>query len=237
MPDKYDHFCFFQQEIVRKKGSQKIIQDKEYELLLRCKQEGAYVFPEKELGRAMVNRLEHKQYLKKIEYLLERILQKNSGIYSINIDPQELYYEETFLLFEHFKNKNQRLKIELTEHSTYNKAGEYYNSFPLEQVIRLHELGFEIVLDDFLSGINGIDKLIAFSPFISRVKISKLIFKKKVCDSAVCSFIYEIYKLIQEVNPNLSLVIEAEESEEMLKKLSDLWYYQTYYFDKPSKVN
>ncbi|WP_406835104.1 EAL domain-containing protein [Lactococcus lactis] len=236
MQDRYENFTFFRQRIVSKQNTE-VIQGEEYELLLRSKRGETYVFPEKEFGEAMVDRLEHKQYLKKIEYLLERVLQKNSGIYSINIDPQELYYEETFLLFEHFKNKNQRLKIELTEHSPYIKAGDYYNAFPLEPMIRLHELGFEIVLDDFLSGINGIDRLIALSPFISRVKISKLIFKKKVSDSAVCSFIYEIYKLIQEINPNLSLVIEAEESEEMLKKLSDTWYYQTYYFDKPSKVN
>lgn len=47
MLDKYHHFCFFKQRIVRKKGCQRIIKEDEYELLLRCKQEGAYVFPEK----------------------------------------------------------------------------------------------------------------------------------------------------------------------------------------------
>lgn len=185
----------------------------------------------------MVDPLEHKQYLKKIEYLLDELLLKTRGIYSINIDPQELYYEETLILFEHFKRENKRLKIELTEQLPYKREGAYDGVSLLEQVIRLHELGFEIVLDDFLSGINGIDKLIALSPFISRVKISKLIFNKNVCDSTFCAFIYEMSQLIQEINPKLSLVIEAEENAEMIEKLSDAWAYQTYYFDQPSKVN
>lgn len=237
MLGKYHHFCFFKQRIVRKKGSQRIIKEDEYELLLRCKRGETYVFPEKELGEAMLDRLEHKQYLKKIERLLEGVLLNSSEIYSINIDPQELCYEETFHLFEHFKKENQRLKIELTEHLPYKREGTYGDVCVLEHVTRLYELGYEIVLDDFLSGINGIDQLIKLSPFISRVKISKLIFNKSVCDSTFCSFIYEMSQLIQEINPKLSLVIEAEENAEMIEKLSDAWAYQTYYFDQPSKVN
>lgn len=49
MLDKYHHFCFFKQRIVRKKGSQKIIKEDEYESLLRCKRGETYVFQEKSL--------------------------------------------------------------------------------------------------------------------------------------------------------------------------------------------
>ncbi|MGL5899297.1 MAG: EAL domain-containing protein [Lactobacillaceae bacterium] len=155
--------------------------------------------------------------MNKIERLLEDILQTTSGIYSINIDPQQLYYEETFVLFEHSQKFNKRLKIELTEHLPYQRKGDYTIPFPLDRIVKLHEWGYEIVLDDFLSGINGIDKLISLSPLISRVKISKLVFKEKVSDSCFCSFLFEIAHLIQEVNPKSSLVIEAEESKEMIR--------------------
>ncbi|WP_406834518.1 EAL domain-containing protein [Lactococcus lactis] len=237
MSNKYENLSFFRQRIVRKEGTRMLIQEEEYELLLRNDNDGRSSFPEKLLGEAIVDHEEHKKYLKKIECLLEGILQNNSGIYSINIDPQQLYYEETFLLFERLKKFKQKLKIELTEHLPYKREGSYGHQFLLEQVIRLREMDYEIVLDDFLTGINGIDQLIALSPFISRVKISKLIFNRKVSDSTFYSFIFETAKLVHEINPNLSLVIEAEETEEILEKLPNAWYYQTYYFDNPSKIN
>lgn len=236
MTDKYENLTFFRQRIVRKQGTEMVIQDEEYELLLRCSIDGHYIFPAKELGQAMLDHLEHKYYLKKLERLLEDILRTTSGVYSINIDPQQLYYEETFVLFEHFQKFNKRLKIELTEHLPYQRKGEYTTLFPLDQIVKLYEWGYKIVLDDFLSGINGIDKLINLSPWISGVKISKLTFKREVSDSRFCTFIFEIAKLIQNINPRLSLVIEAEESKEMIEKYSDDWYYQTYFFDTPSKI-
>lgn len=236
MTDKYENITFFRQRIVRKQGTKMVIQEEEYELLLRCWIDGHYTFPQKEFEQAILNPIEHKDYLKKIGRLLEDILQTTSGIYSINIEPQQLYYEETFVLFEHFQKFNKRLKIELTEHLPYQRKGDYTTPFPLERIVKLHEWGYEIVLDDFLSGINGIDKLISLSPLISRVKISKLAFKEEVSDSRFCFFVFEIAKLIQEINPGLSLVIEAEESKEMIEKYSDTWYYQTYFFDTPSPI-
>lgn len=236
MTDKYENLTFFRQRIVRKQGTKMVIQDEEYELLLRCGVDWHYTFPQKEFEQAILNPIEHNHYLNKIEQLLEDILQTTSGIYSINIDPQQLYYKETFVLFEHFQKFNKRLKIELTEHLPYQRKGDYTDPFTLDRIQKLHEWGYEIVLDDFLSGINGFDKLISLSPFISRVKISKLVFKKEISDSSFCSFIFEIAKLTHEINPRLSLVIEAEESKKMIKKYSDAWYYQTYFFDRPSRI-
>lgn len=237
MLDKYKNLSFFRQRIVRKERTHMILKEEEFELLLREESSDHAKFPEKLFGEAIIDRIEHKDYLKKVEQLLNEILLNTSETYSINIDPQELYYEETFIVFGRLKKFRQKLKIELTECLPYKREGEYATQFPLEQVIKLYELGYEIILDDFLSGVNGIDKLIILSPFISRVKISKLSFDKHVSDSTFYSLINVIGKLIQEINSRLSLVIEAEENEEVLEKLSDAWYYQTYYFDKPSKIN
>ena len=234
MIDNYKNITFFRQRIVRKKGVHMLEEGEEYELLLRNENNGNTVFPNTLIEEAIVNHLEHRNYLKKIEYLLVKILKNCSGIYSINIDTQELYYEETLQLFDHLKKYRKKLKIELTETLPYKREGKYSNQFPIERVIKLYKMGYKIVLDDFLSGINGMDKLITLSPYISRVKISKLIFGTNFSDTLFCSFIFTIDKLIHEINTNLTLVIEAEEKEEMLAKLPDNWYYQTFYFDKPS---
>ncbi|MET4548788.1 EAL domain-containing protein [Lactococcus lactis] len=234
MSKKYNNFCFFKQKIVKKKGTQMLDQQEEFELLLRDKKEDYHIFPGDQLYEAIVNQVEHIKYIHKLEGLLDEILAETHVTYSLNVDPQELYYDETFELFKHLKKYNKNLKIELTEHLPYKRDGDYVTEFPLEQVIKLFELGYEIVLDDFLSGINGIDKLVILSPFISRIKISKLTFNKKISDVMFSSFVNEISKLVQEVNPNLSFVIEAEEKKEIIENLSDDWFYQTYFFDKPS---
>lgn len=235
MSEKYKNFCFFKQRIVRKKGTQMLDQQQEeFELLLRDDKGKYHIFPEKRLYEAIVNQVEHIKYIRKLEELLEEILVENRGMFSLNIDPQELYYDETFKLFEQLKKYNKTLKIELTEHLPYKRKGDYIAEFPLEQVIKLYELGYEIVLDDFLSGINGVDKLVILSPFISRIKISKLTFSKKISDIMFSSFVNEISNLVKEINPSLSFVIEAEEKKEIIEALSDDWFYQTYFFDKPS---
>lgn len=233
LSEKYKNFCFFKQKIVRKKGTRMLDQE-EYELLLRDNKGKHYMFPEKKLYEAIVNQVEHEKYIQKLENLLEVILVKRCGTYSINVDPQELYYEETFILFKNLKKYNRNLKIELTEHLPYNRVGDYVTEFPLTEVRKLHELGYEIVLDDFLAGINGVDKLVTLSPFISRIKISKLTFSNKISDKMFHSFVNEISNLVQDINPSLSFVIEAEEKKEIIETLSDDWFYQTYFFDKPS---
>ena len=237
LSEKYRNLTFFRQKIVRKEGVRMIDGIEEYELLLRYNGGNQIKFPNELFEIAIVDHSEHKNYTKKLGSLLEDILQNTSAIYSINIDTQELYYEETIFLFEDLKQYSKKLKIELTENLPFKREGEYSRQFPLEQVVKLHKLGFEIVLDDFLSGINGVDKLIMLSPFISRVKISKLVLGPNFSDTMFCSFVFAADKLVKKINPNLSFVIEAEEKEEILEILSDDWYYQTYYFDKPSIIS
>lgn len=236
MTNKYENLTFFRQRIVRKVGLHMIREGEEYELLLRNNNDDHFAFPTTIFEEAIINHLEHTKYLKRIKELLGEILQNCSGVYSINIDAQELYYDETFNLFDQLKKFRKKLKIELTENLPYKRKGEYSSQFPLEQVIKLHKLGYEIVLDDFLCGINGLDKLLVLSPYISRVKVSKLNFNSSLSDAIFYSFVQKSEILIHEINPELSFVIEAEETERVLIKLPDTWLYQTYYFDKPSKI-
>ncbi|MGL5899298.1 MAG: hypothetical protein ACRCZW_06450 [Lactobacillaceae bacterium] len=52
MTGKYENLTFFRQRIVRKQGTKMvIIQEEEYELLLRCGIDGHYTFPQKNLSK------------------------------------------------------------------------------------------------------------------------------------------------------------------------------------------
>ena len=53
--NKYENLSFFRQRIVRKEGTRMLIQEEEYELLLRNDNDGRSSFPEKLLGEAIVD--------------------------------------------------------------------------------------------------------------------------------------------------------------------------------------
>ena len=69
MSKKYNNFCFFKQKIVRKKGTQMLDQQEEFELLLRDKKGDYHTFPGDQLYEAIVNQVEHIKYIHKLEDL------------------------------------------------------------------------------------------------------------------------------------------------------------------------
>ncbi|WP_244851326.1 EAL domain-containing protein [Lactococcus formosensis] len=93
------NICFFRQKIFTwsKCGQE------EYELLLRGKIKGKYIFPEQLFEEVMVNQEFHTLYIRKISKILHELCEKDNAIYSLNIDYQELFYPETIEFLKAFK--------------------------------------------------------------------------------------------------------------------------------------
>lgn len=92
----------------------------------------------------------HNLYLQRLEVLLEEQLSKDDYIYSLNLDYQELYFEETVEFLRTFKYRN-RLRLELTERLPVNCQNEE-DFLPIEAIQTLKNLGYAIALDDFYRG-------------------------------------------------------------------------------------
>ncbi|WP_406834983.1 hypothetical protein ABLU29_03305 [Lactococcus lactis] len=84
----------------------------------------------------MKNQENHSVYIKHIVSEIEKILANTQSSYSLNIDYQELYYEETFIHLDEIKDKN-RIKIELTERIPQNRTNNYSELVPLQPIVRL----------------------------------------------------------------------------------------------------
>ncbi|AUS69140.1 EAL domain-containing protein [Lactococcus lactis] len=224
-----DQLVFFKQKIISP-----IEEVDEYELLLRLKQNsGFYNFPVDLFNEIMKNQENHSVYIKHIVSEIEKILANTQSSYSLNIDYQELYYEETFIYLNEIKDKN-RIKIELTERIPQNRTNNYSELVPLQPIVRLKNQGFKIVLDDFLSGVNTFGTLFYLDKNISRVKISILELKNKLSVDELNQYLRQTVAIFDKLS--LDIVIEGIENEELLSKLPQVWKQQSYYYDKPSAV-
>lgn len=98
MTDKVQSKLYFQgQQIIALEGKT----SKEYELLMRRDIDGVARFPYQEFITTMTDHDQHKQYVTELAVILPRVLSHNPNYtFSFNLDYQELFYEETFTLFE-----------------------------------------------------------------------------------------------------------------------------------------
>lgn len=171
----------------------------------------------------------HNLYLQRLEVLLEEQLSKDDYIYSLNLDYQELYFEETVEFLRTFKYRN-RLRLELTERLPVNCQNEE-DFLPIEAIQTLKNLGYAIALDDFLSGINHYKTLFILDDYIDRVKISALDFNSYLSPTKLKDFLFSIVDTIKFLNKEI--VIEGVEVEELLASFPKEWLQQTYYYDRP----
>lgn len=223
------NLCFFRQKIIDVEHQGGI---NEYELLLRIEEESNYSFPEELFSKLMTNRVYHKLYIRHINNILYSYLRKNNEIYSLNIDYQELYYPETIIFLKNFEYK-KRLKIELTERIPFTRDNDYVEAIPIQAIKEIADMGYQIVLDDFLSGINSFETLYKIEASISRVKISTLLFKKYLSMSELEAFILTIVSAIASLGKEI--VIEGVENQELLNLFPREWKLQTYMYDVPHK--
>lgn len=224
---EFNNFTFFRQKIVSL-----IDETEEYELLLRYQSGDDCYFPEKMLNDIVSDHKKHQLYITKVGSMLEHLFAHGTCIYSINLDYQELYFEETLAFFEKFNYKH-RLKIELTERLPANH--KYNESFlPVAQIKKLKEMGYVITLDDFLSGINQYKTLFLLANEIDRVKISALHFKHVLSVKELQSFLLSVGNTISFLNKQI--VVEGVEDKKLLAELPNEWLRQTYYYSKPCKI-
>ncbi|NHI76139.1 EAL domain-containing protein [Lactococcus petauri] len=224
-----ENLCFFRQKIIDNSHSN--LTD-EYELLLRQEQDNRFIFPEELFYKMIVNKDYHSSYLEHINPLLYSYFEKSDAIYSLNVDYQELYYPETIEFLKNFKYK-KRLKIELTERIPLFRDNPYKELVPIEVIKAISSLGYTIVFDDFLSGVNTFETLFTVEPYISRIKISVLPFKKNLSTEELRAFIFAIVETIHFLGKEI--VIEGVEEEELLNYFPEDWKQQTYFYDFPHK--
>ena len=218
---------FFRQEIISYPNDGEV---REYELLLRAKNDGCYIFPEELFYEIIENRKYHEIYISHICKILNNIFKRKSCIYSLNIDYQELYYPETIEFLREFKYKNN-LKLELTERIPLYRDNPYEEFVPVEIIKEIFNLGYTIVFDDFLSGVNTFETLFMIEQFISRVKISALPFKKVLAQKELEKFLFSVVNTIAFLGKEI--VIEGVEEEEIIQIFPTEWKQQTYLYDCP----
>lgn len=222
-----EKLCFFRQKICNHLKS-----DTEYELLLRYKGDDGYYFPKELFDKLLNNKVYHRVYIEHIEKLLNYKLSKDDSIYSLNLNYQELYYEETLEFLKKFKYK-ERLKVELTEHVPLSMRSGSEINLPLGIVERIKELGYSIALDDFLTGMNTFETLFCVSTSINRVKISILKLKSFLSSEELNMFLSSIVESISFLDKEI--VIEAVEDQSLLNKFPREWIQQTYFYNIPHK--
>ncbi|NHJ00069.1 EAL domain-containing protein [Lactococcus garvieae] len=222
---KFDELIFYRQKICDFTQNDK----EEYELLLRCQCADDCYFPSDMFDDIVSNHQLHNLYLQRLEVLLEEQLSKDEYIYSLNLDYQELYFEETVEFLSRFKYRD-RLRIELTERLPVNCQNEE-NFLPIEAIKRLKDLGYAIALDDFLSGINHYKTLFILDDYIDRVKISALDFNSYLSQDKLKDFIFSVVDTIKFLDKEI--VIEGVEEDEFLESFPKEWLQQTYYYDRP----
>lgn len=222
------NICFFRQKIFTwsKCGQE------EYELLLRGKIEGKYIFPEQLFEEVMVNQELHTLYIRKISKILHELCEKDNAIYSLNIDYQELFYPETIEFLKAFKYK-EKLKIELTERIPLYRNNNYSELAPREIIKKIKEMGYDIVLDDFLLGINSLGSLIVLVPFITRIKLSVLEIKDFVESEKLFDYLLAIEAIVKQFEKEI--VIEGVEDKDLLQNFPKEWKQQSYYYSIPHK--
>lgn len=224
-----EKLCFFRQKIIDNSHSRLT---EEYELLLRQEQGNRFIFPEELFYKMIVNKDYHSLYLEHIKPILYSYFEKSNAIYSLNMDYQELYYPDTIEFLKNFKYK-KRLKIELTERIPLFRDNPYKELVPIEVIKAISSLGYTIVFDDFLSGVNTFETLFTVEPYISRIKISVLPFKKNLSTEELRAFIFSIVEAIHFLGKEI--VIEGVEEEELLNCFPEDWKQQTYFYDLPHK--
>ena len=205
----------------------------EYELLLRCEAEGLCTFPSQLFYKIMTDERIHKLYIDHIEELLNDYFEQVQNIYCVNLDYQELFYEETLVFLKKFKYKD-RLKIEFTERIPVRRNNAYEELVPVNIIKAVKQMGYSIALDDFLSGVNTFETLYALDELISRVKISWVGFKRILPSKEAHKLLFSLAHIISELGKEV--VIEGVEEQGLLDSFPKEWKQQSYYYELPRKI-
>lgn len=223
---KFSDLCLFVQPIYNFKGQQQLFG---YEVLIRNKK--SHHFPVNWYNKIILSKDLHSDYIDWFYLEIEKILKATKEIISINLHPQQLYYEETFSTLNRLKVYNKRILIEITEHDTVPPLNMSNSLFIKNAIERIKTFQFSIALDDVGTGIYNTQDVLSLLKRVNIIKFSTLFFPSSNIN-VLSELIY--WKRIAD-RYTLKLIIEGVESKDLHKILlkNNLFLQQGFYFSKP----
>ena len=229
----FKNLTFYRQKINSTTGQTKDA----YELLLRGGGPSNRRFPQAVYEQIITRHCAHSEYSKWLLETLRRLLDRHPQThYALNLDHQELEYQETFAFLEALHDYHQQLSIEITETLPYHRKGAYYESINVDAFERIASMGYQIALDDIGQGMNSLGNLFAVKPYISRVKFSLVHFRTFLNQGELEALVL----LFAQISASLEkeFVVEGIEDEETAKWLEDhqITLQQGYFYDCPRSI-
>lgn len=205
-----------------------------YEMLLRDS-EANDTFPNYDFFKTISTEEENQKWLLAEKESIDQAFQKYPDIrINLNIEPIQFAYPSVWeFLRDVFNKYGKKVVIEVTERQL--QAGSLGTKQFDQSFQRLHNLGFDIVLDDVDSGGNSFTFVNHHSDIISGIKLSLLDFSNINYETTV-KFIDAWASFAKE--KQLSLVLEAVRSKEFAQKFAGAKniFQQGYYWQKGVKL-
>ena len=213
-----------------------------YEILLRNKEQNPY-YPALKMDNIIHNKEEHKQFLVWFQEELVQLLKSFPAIqFSINFAPKQLFYPETHIFFTNMQPYVKQLIIEITEDAPLFAASiEPVDSLTFDK--KLHSIfasikakGYCIALDDVGSGMNSLDEVLKYVPYLDQIKFSIVKCAKKDLNEETLHLFLNAWQQFSE-DYHLVFIVEGIEDQVTSDELKEqgILIQQGYYFGKPSK--
>ncbi|MBM5718643.1 EAL domain-containing protein [Listeria innocua] len=213
----------------------------EYEILLRDDSEVPR-FPLSELEAVLAD---EELYLTFCEWFSDAffdVLKKYpNDRFAINIAPQQLFYMETLHMLDKLRSESHRITIEMTEdifdvpaHKRHLNADDK-DAFILNKIKIIHGLGYHVAIDDVGCGLNSLERVLSYLPYIIELKFSLIHFNNIDLEDlllfikAWANFAHKNY---------LDFVVEGIETKETMAILEShgVSIFQGYLVNKPFPV-
>ena len=213
-----------------------------YEILLRNKEQNPY-YPAEKMDKIIHSKEEHKRFLTWFQEELVRLLKAFPTIqFSINFAPKQLFYSETKDFFTSMQSYTKQLTIEITEDvPLFSTLIEHVDSLTYEKKFQsvfasIKAKGYCIALDDVGSGMNSLDEVLKYTPYLNQIKFSIVKCTKKDLNKETLHLFLNAWQQLAE-DYHLSFIVEGIEDQTMSDELKEkgIVIQQGYYFGKPSK--
>lgn len=213
----------------------------EYEVLLRDDSEVPR-FPLSELEAVLADEDLYYVFTEWFCHAFFEVLNKYpNDRFAINIAPQQLFYMETVHLLDKLRSESHRITIEITEdifdvpaHKRHLNANDK-DAFILNKIKVIHGLGYHIAMDDVGCGLNSLERVMSYLPYITEIKFSLLHFKDINLEDLL--LFIKAWANFSQKN-NLDFVVEGIETKETMAILENhgVSIFQGYLVNKPFPV-
>ncbi len=203
-------FCL--QPIIRNGDDSNI---NEYELLLRRKKDQK--FPEVEFEYLSQNNNRNELLMAWSYREIQKFLELNTQcLLWININPQQLSFNSTYLFLKSLKKFRKNIKIEITEQIPDKGVDK---STSLSCIRKIREMEYEVAIDDIGMGLNTLSFVLENITQISRLKLSLV--SLRLLNQEELILLIKFWKLVAN-EAKLELVVEGIDSEELRVLVSNI---------------